>query len=86
MNVIQSPATLESVLPAQPRAAAGSSRTAFLLVAIAATAVVAPMWFIGNASGHDIQFHLASWMDVANQWREGIIYPRWAEWANWGCG
>jgi len=52
----------------------------------AALVVVSPFWFFGQASGHDFQFHIASWVDAARQWHAGVVFPRWAVWANYGYG
>jgi hypothetical protein len=52
----------------------------------AAFTVVLPFFFLGNPSGHDFEFHVLSWMEVVNQWKRGVVYPRWAEFAHFTYG
>jgi hypothetical protein len=60
--------------------------TPFSLIAAAAFAVEIPFFFYGTPSGHDVEFHLYSWLEVVSQWRHGIVYPRWAALAHFGYG
>jgi len=57
-----------------------------LSIPAVALAIIVPMMFFGNASGHDFEFHMNSWMEVARQWHLGILYPRWAALSHYGYG
>jgi uncharacterized membrane protein len=57
-----------------------------LAIGTAALAAETPFLFFGTPSGHDVEFHLYSWLEVLAQWKQGILYPRWAGLAHFGYG
>jgi len=69
-------------MPANSRAATAT----FWALLFVALAVVAPFTVRGVACGHDLVFHMNSWLEVAQQWHHGVPYPRWAAQANYGAG
>jgi len=73
----------------KPGQSGGRSRLAwlpFLSIAGAAFAVEIPFFFFGIPSGHDVEFHLYSWLEVLSQWKQGIAYPQWAPLAHFAYG
>src|SRR5580698_6177125 len=49
-----------------------------ILILCAALLATLPLILHGCSCGHDFDFHLQSWLDAAQQFRHGTLYPRWA--------
>ena len=63
-----------------------SNATAVLLISLVALCVVLPFLKLGIPSGHDFEFHLNSWLEVVDHWKQGTVYPHWAALAHYGYG
>ncbi|HXZ19971.1 MAG TPA: hypothetical protein VEG63_08475 [Candidatus Acidoferrales bacterium] len=72
--------------PVSPAPSAREWRAALLLAAGLATLAILPIVFLGNVSGHDVEFHLPNWIDVARHWHEGVAYPHWSSGGHYGYG
>jgi hypothetical protein len=56
------------------------------LIVFAAALASAPVALKGPFCGDDFQFHLISWLDAQQSWRQGIPYPHWTPSVNYGAG
>ena len=56
------------------------------ILLFAAFVAILPQILQGNSCGHDFDFHLVSWLDAQQSWRQGILYPHWSPSANFGAG
>lgn len=56
------------------------------IILLAAAVATAPLILSGPACGSDLGFHLVSWIDAQHSMTMGVLYPHWANSANFGAG
>ena len=69
-----------------PSGAQPTSKNPLLLLPLAALLAILPLLLHGCSCGHDLVFHVQSWLDAAQQLRHGTLYPRWAFTPAWNAG
>ena len=57
-----------------------------ILLPLAALLTLHPLLVHGNSCGHDMGFHLLSWVDASHQIGGGTLYPHWTTPAAWNAG
>ncbi|HEY5330556.1 MAG TPA: hypothetical protein VIJ79_11775 [Acidobacteriaceae bacterium] len=57
-----------------------------ILILCAALIAILPLLAFGCSCGHDIDFHLQSWFDAAQQFRHGTLLPHWTFSAAFNAG
>jgi hypothetical protein len=60
--------------------------TPVAIIAAVALCIVLPFLKLGIPSGHDFEFHMNSWIEVVDHWKQGAVYPHWAALAHYGYG
>jgi hypothetical protein len=61
-------------------------RLPYIFIPLAAFIVVLPLIIRGCSCGHDFDFHIVNWFEVASQLRHGTLYPQWAGTPAWNAG
>ncbi len=61
-------------------------RLPFLILPLAACIAILPLILQGCSCGHDFDFHLLNWFEVARQFTHGNLQPTWAHTAAWNAG
>ena len=70
-----------AVSPVRLRRFAGAAT-----ILLAAAIATAPVALHRPLCADDLQFHLISWIDAQQGWRQGTLFPHWASSANFGAG
>ncbi len=63
-----------------------SRRLHLLLIPAAALLCILPLLREGPSCGHDLDFHLVSWLEAAGQISAGNLHPHWASTPAFGAG
>jgi hypothetical protein len=61
-------------------------RLPHIFIPLAGFIVVLPLMIGGCSCGHDFDFHIVNWFEVASQLRHGTLYPQWAATPGWNAG